>query len=628
MTRSEPQPQPLLTIARAYVQAGRPVFPVCTPLAEGRCVQHGACLNAGKHPMVSWDAYQTRLPTEAEITRWWSRWPEANIGMATGALSGVIVLDADSNEARQEVLRRGIERTPAVWTGRPGGVHFWLQHPGRPLKNFTRGLPGLDFRGDGGYVLLPPSRHWTGSTYRWVDGTTELPPAPVPGWLHELLHPSTPVMTEEAEAGYAATPQSPVDGRDYLDLIRLLNGLPEGERDTTLYRAACKLRADNLPQVYAELLIRQAARLCRPPFEDQAAVEKVARAYRTFAPDPELEIEDDADVFGVATAGAARYPLQTIAELVAQSPDTGGQLVAGIIWAARVNWMFSDPNTGKTLFLFAALMHMAAGRPFAGRAVTQGPVLIIEEDSPLSVAAEYIEDLADIYEFDLAALPIWINRVQGLRVTSSEGLALARAAIVQCPQKPAVVLFDACERLVPSDKFNTKELDPFTRLLQGLTTDLVTPVVIDHTNRNRPEKGETVKPLERLFGARAKSAISDVMWYFDGLLRDGAVRVELAKFRGEAPPGFAMQFNGEVGFTITDRPSTAPTGKSVTIMRFFRRRPDAWWPTSAVVEATGLPDHTVRRRLKQLVQQRWLLHTGDLKTSRYQLNPNLPGPFE
>lgn len=325
-----------------------------------------------------------------------------------------------------------------------------------------------------------------------------------------------------------------------------------------------------------------------------------------------------------------RYPWQNLADLVASREDRAAQLVDGIIWEGRVHWVFSDPGTGKTLFLLALLLHVAAGRPFCGRAVRQGPVLLIEEDSPLSVAAQYIDMLATIYEFDLASLPIWINKVQGLRVMDADGLAAAREAIANAPAVPVAVLFDACERIVPSDKFNTRELDPFTQLLQGLTTAHQVALVIDHTNRARGEKTKGLKPMERLFGARAKSAISDVMYFLDGDLNDGAVFVQFAKFRGEEPPGFSIDLQPDQGFRILDRPPKPRGDNERAVLDYFRQRPGQWAGTALVSQVTEIPVRTTRRILGTLATQRHLVREqedhGD--HTQYQLNPRLPGAFE
>lgn len=267
----------MLEYALGYWLDFRPVFPICTPTGPGRCIQHGACQNPGKVPLVPWQRYQGELPTADELEQWWSkRWPQANIGMATGAFCGVVVLDLDSGEARKAALDRGIPPTPTVFTGKPGGVHVWFRHPGTELRNFARRLPGLDFRGDGGYVVVPPSLHVSRASYRWAPGTQTLDLASVPSWLLDLF--TGPAEPRQEETG------------GYLDLNLVMDGVPEGQRDDTLFKYACKLRGDNVPQSYAELLVRQAARNCRPPFDEQAAADKVRAVYARYAPATVLEV--------------------------------------------------------------------------------------------------------------------------------------------------------------------------------------------------------------------------------------------------------------------------------------------------------------------------------------------------
>jgi hypothetical protein len=403
----------MLERALEYLQLGYPVFPVCSP-KMGRH-QHGrsACSSPGKRPLVGWEPYQTRLPTINELRSWWDRWPLANIGMPTGALSGVVVLDCDSGDARQVAMAEGgLGTTPAVWTGKPGGIHYWLRHPGETVSNFARRRPGLDFRGDGGYVLVPPSWHASGAQYRWVEGTAQLAPAPCPPWLLDLLH-----------GGSGSSSSNEDTYGEPLDLDAFLEGIPEGGRDDAIWRYACKLRNDDVPRRYAEQLIRQAARLCRPPFDEDVALEKVARAYRQYEPESIFTVTPEAP-----TVEPPAYPIQQIAALLDLREDEVPMLVDGILWAVRTTWVFSDPNTGKTLFMLALLLHVAAGRPFCGHAVKQGPVLVIEEDSPMSVLAEYIEMLADIYELDLGNLPFYVNQLQGLRIVNEQGIETVKDA--------------------------------------------------------------------------------------------------------------------------------------------------------------------------------------------------------
>ena len=119
-----------------------------------------------KRPLIFWQEFQSRLPTEEEVTGWFSTWPKADIALVTGELSGYVVADADNKEAIEAAERFGMVSPVSVTTKR--GKHYWFKHPrdgvrrGNRAGSNSRGedwpkFPGLDFRGDGGYALLPPS---------------------------------------------------------------------------------------------------------------------------------------------------------------------------------------------------------------------------------------------------------------------------------------------------------------------------------------------------------------------------------------------------------------------------------------------------------------------------------------
>ena len=160
----------LLEAALAYARRGVPVFP-CQPGAKRPLTRNG-----------HWDA----STDPRVIARWWKRWPSANVGVPTGKKSGIVVLDVD--DGGLESLAR-LERTgaPAPKTARTrtggGGTHVFFRYPsGMEIRN-SAGLlgPGLDVRGEGGYVVVPPSR--TQGPYEWVDRS----PLAEASWLIERL---------------------------------------------------------------------------------------------------------------------------------------------------------------------------------------------------------------------------------------------------------------------------------------------------------------------------------------------------------------------------------------------------------------------------------------------------------
>lgn len=182
------------TAALEAHRRGWAVVPLHT-VGDGHCTcERADCPSPGKHPRVRWERYQSARPAEATVRGWWRRWPGANVGIVTGAVSGLVVLDVDPRHGGDDLLARleaahgSLPPTPEVQTG-GGGSHRYFAHPGGavPTGPLTE---GIDLKGDGGLVVAPPSRHASGARYRWAPGRgpDDRALAPVPGWLPLLAH--------------------------------------------------------------------------------------------------------------------------------------------------------------------------------------------------------------------------------------------------------------------------------------------------------------------------------------------------------------------------------------------------------------------------------------------------------
>ncbi|MFQ5965668.1 MAG: phage/plasmid primase, P4 family [Candidatus Scalinduaceae bacterium] len=125
----------------------------------------------GKIPAIkSWRQYQDRFATDKEIVKWFGNGSKFNVGVVTGKLSGIDVLDLDSEQAVQYAQEHNIIReTPSVKTGK--GFHYWYKHK-EGVRNFQKkdSLPDIDLRGEGGYIVAPPSIHPSGQQYQWLQG--------------------------------------------------------------------------------------------------------------------------------------------------------------------------------------------------------------------------------------------------------------------------------------------------------------------------------------------------------------------------------------------------------------------------------------------------------------------------
>jgi hypothetical protein len=176
-----------------------------------------------KRPLVAWEPLQSSHPSAEQVADWFGRWPDANIGIVTGEISNLIVLDIDpkhGGDASLDRLERQFGQLPAtieVTTG-GGGHHFYFAHPGGLIRSRAGLAQGVDLRGDGGYIVAPPSIHPSGHPYLWDVGHSpeDVALAALPRWI--LL-----------ESGGIRVRRTPSDWRR---LVR--EGVPEGQRNASI----------------------------------------------------------------------------------------------------------------------------------------------------------------------------------------------------------------------------------------------------------------------------------------------------------------------------------------------------------------------------------------------------------
>jgi len=451
-------------------------------------------------PMVAWAPYQDRLPTETEVRMWWARWPKANIGFATGALSGVFVLDADGTEARKECLRLGgIDRTRAVWTGKSGGAHFHLVYPGGDVRNFARKLPGTDGRGQGGYALLPPSLHASGATYRWVEGTRELPLAPVPDWLEQLFQ-------DKAKGGAGTAGEW---SGEPINVDEMLQGFGQGERDNGLFKLACRFRHDDQPRDYAEAMIQVAAQNCRPPFDADEAVAKVRYVYGKYPPGNVGPTLEDNGWFSPnpAPEKPADVPVpvvfsRPISELLSQPDVDPDWMVDQLFTVGSNGWVAAEPKVGKSWVVLELAYALTTGSAFLGRfAVKQRRrVLYIQEED---TATRVKRRLKRLIQGDALREPPrdeffrYVIRM-GFKLDSAAWMEALRLDIIA--NMPEVVIMDVFNRLHGADENNQKEMTALLNRLIALNNEYGCSFLIVHHNK-KAQQGVDVRANQMIRGS-------------------------------------------------------------------------------------------------------------------------------
>lgn len=155
--------QDVLTIAHKYRSCGWSIV----PQASGE-----------KKPKVKWGPYQKKLATVSEVNNWWQKFPQAGIALITGPLSGVFIIDVDGVAAHEELIKHlgGTPDAPQVHSGSgdPYRYHLYFQHPDFETKaKATPWHRELEFRGNKGLLILPPSIHKSGNQYQWTEASRE-----------------------------------------------------------------------------------------------------------------------------------------------------------------------------------------------------------------------------------------------------------------------------------------------------------------------------------------------------------------------------------------------------------------------------------------------------------------------
>lgn len=342
-------------------------------------------------PLVKWGHEAT--DDAAVIRRWWSRWPNANIGVACGP-SGLCVLDLDQKNGKDgraqldalELLHGALPRTLTARTP-TGGTHLYLD--GEAASTADKLARGVDTRSSGGYVVAPGSETAAGA-YSWLD---KAPVAAAPPWVAALA--GAPGREREARAD---APPAGFDNEADLvwarGMLAATEALPEGAgSDDQAYRLACLLRDRGLSQGAAEDLM---AHEWPHPHDPDWVRSKVSNAFSYAKGDAGRE-SAAADFPDDAPPQATRRPRlrpMTFGEL--GSLRAPRWLARGMIPAGGLAVVYGRPKAGKTFWALDLSLCVATGRSFHGVSVERGrATYVAAEGGPARLRDRVAAWLAD-----------------------------------------------------------------------------------------------------------------------------------------------------------------------------------------------------------------------------------------
>jgi putative DNA primase/helicase len=232
-------------------------------------------IGSNKKPKVLWKEFQTRIPSLNEVKAWWAKFPTAQIGMVTGKINNLTVVDCDSKEILESVLKLLPEGFPVLSSKTQRGVGTHLCFGFTPgLKSRNRVEKYLDVKSEGGFVIVPPSRGMKGS-YAWTAGSDirtnnvrpPIPPALLQ-YLKDRMKRSDNLVVSGTPSPLGASPGG------------IQDPITEGTRDDRLFHMALKLFKSREPYDSVKQYVLTAARGCSPPFPEREALAKVDSAYK------------------------------------------------------------------------------------------------------------------------------------------------------------------------------------------------------------------------------------------------------------------------------------------------------------------------------------------------------------
>jgi hypothetical protein len=321
---------------------------------RGSCTcGRAGCQKPGKHPRTE-HGLRDATTSQEIIREWWRRWPNSNIGVVTGTRSGLLVLDVDVKHGGDVSLadlgreHGELPLTPEAITG-GGGRHIVFRYPGYMEVRNSAGLlsPGLDIRGEGGYIVAPPSAHASGRRYRWGDGhhpdDAEL--AAPPAWLLALI----------AARSNGHDPAPVLDGV-----------IPESRRNTTLTSLAGSMRRRGASDSSILAALRGENDRCRPPLGD-AELRAIARSVSRYPPavDHFSTHQDGTPAVGQDQASEPEWEVPLPLDDALRRPLFPVEVLPP--WAQQ--WVRAESTSTQTPVDMAAMFFLAVISAIAGRAM-------------------------------------------------------------------------------------------------------------------------------------------------------------------------------------------------------------------------------------------------------------------
>lgn len=554
-----------------------------------------------KRPLMrSWERFTGVRPEEDQLRNWFDHLTSAGVGTVTGAISNLVVVDVDRRSGMDysEIVRD--YPTDLISRTGSGGYHLFYRHPGKAVGNRVDFIPGVDLRGDGGFVVLPPTRTDTGE-YSWVC-------LGAPGEYPEGLIPET---------------GGPDGSRAEKWVSEAFRGVSEGGRNAMTARLAGYLFNKSMPFDIVESIIKEWNEKNSPPLplrEIETTLESVWKKHQRSGK------SESGKTSGASISGGLKA-------LELENPDASFDLVSmskyfrefggdGVQWAVddwladgSVVFLVSPPESYKTWILLDLAVSIASGQPFLGEFEVRrpGPVIIIQQEDShqgiterMSVIMQSRLDLhPQIGESAsmplLPDLPIYIHPSRMLRFDDEGVMSALGEAIERI--RPVCVIIDPLYSATKMDNYMADSTEDMFQLKKFRDRFGCSFVIAHHSKKNM-DPDSTAR--EDGWGSQFLNAFLEAGWQVrrsPKLPENEVVVRRHSKTMGNMgmiSVAFDISTQYPMKYEVDTRPYEAGNNRAPAQQQLFELLADGPLNNAELAQKTGKHKSTVSRQLLQL----------------------------
>lgn len=506
-----------LDAALGYVKDGYSIIPI-----SGRGTM--------KKPLVRWEEWQIRKADETQVRSWWKLFPDAGVGIVTGKLSGLVVMDVDPKHGGTD---EGFPATDMVVSTGGGGQHHYYKYI-EGARNRT-GDNGVDVRAEGGYVVAPPSKHQSGGTYEW-----DLDDNPGDITVDETVALSPSKSEREKMNGYAnSVDGSPLFAHQQRETW-LTDHAPEGTRNDAVTRHAGFYSGKGIAaELVLDICLNKNAMSPNPldPREVERTVKSICgreARKREDALKQDIKsgvVEAPVDDEDIELIGFDDYALKH-----------GGKevqwLIPGFLTDNTIGFIYGPPQSYKSWIELDMAVSIAQGTPFLGivKPARTGPVVIFQQEDGHPTTCERIatiwagrtglkkprlEDGKLIWYAHKEASNILMYETRDFRLDAPGAMAKLDRMLTKV--KPAAVFMDPFYSLVSLEN-NMEAAAPLMIQLKKLRDKhSCTFMLIHHTSKS--SRGSSNR--DGLHGSQFLSASNEsslALHNIEGMPRSGVIQ--------------------------------------------------------------------------------------------------------